>query len=140
MEDKDIQQIRNFNRFYTDLLGLLDSRLLESQYSLAEARILFEINSNGESRASDLIDRLNMDKGYLSRILKKFERDGLVQRNRSNLDGRVYLLSLSDNGKAVFLQLDASSNQQIQKLVAHLHQKDLPKLLNCMREIIRILR
>ena len=139
MEDKDTRQIRNFNRFYTDLLGLLDSRLLESPYSLAEGRILFEIDSKGEGRASELIDRLNIDKGYLSRILKKFEKDGLVQRRISEVDGRVYPLSLSAKGKVVFQQLDASSDQQIHNLVGHLQQKDLQNLLSCMREIMRIL-
>lgn len=140
MIDKDIQQIRNFNRFYTDLLGLLDAHLLKSQYSLAEGRILFEIFSNGQSNASEIIDRLSIDKGYLSRILKKLEKEGLIQRQASEADGRVALLSLSANGQEVFQELNAASNLQVRNLVEHLQQKELQQLTSCMRQIMDILK
>lgn len=140
MTDKEVQQIRAFNRFYTDLLGLLDSHLLNSQYSLAEGRILYEIFSNGQCRASDIINTLSIDKGYLSRILKKFERDELIQRQASVLDGRVVLLSLSAKGKNVFQQLDVASNQQVESLITHLPQQQLEALTKSMRQITEILR
>lgn len=140
MTNKAIQQIRTFNRFYTDLLGLLDSHLLRSSYSLAEGRILFEISSKGECQALDIIDVLSIDKGYLSRILKKFEKDGLVKRQVSALDGRVAFLSLSAKGRTVFQQLDIASNQQVESLVGHMPQQQLEALTGCMQQIMEVLR
>ncbi|QMW04966.1 MarR family winged helix-turn-helix transcriptional regulator [Spirosoma foliorum] len=140
MTNESIQQIRTFNRFYTDLLGLLDSHLLRSSYSLAEGRILFEISSKGQCQASDIIAVLSIDKGYLSRILKKFEKEGLIQREASSHDGRVSLLSLSAKGRTVFEQLDNASNQQIESLVGHLPQQPLADLIGCMQQIMDGLR
>ncbi|MFD2937777.1 MarR family winged helix-turn-helix transcriptional regulator [Spirosoma flavum] len=140
MTNEAIQQIRSFNRLYTDLLGLLDSHLLSSSYSLAEGRILFEISARGQCQASDIIAVLSIDKGYLSRILKKFEKDGLVQRQASALDGRVALLSLSTKGRTVFQQLDIASNQQVESLVGHLPQQQLEVLTNCMQHIMEVLK
>jgi DNA-binding MarR family transcriptional regulator len=82
MKDKTklIQDIREFNRFYTRLIGLLDGHLLDSNYSLAEARILYEIYTGKQISASQIVSTLNMDKGYVSRILKKFEKEGLISK------------------------------------------------------------
>jgi len=140
MKTEQIQQIRKFNRYYTDLLGLLDSHLLDSPYSLAEARIFYEFFSNGSSRASDIVSRLRIDKGYLSRILKKFEKDGLILRETSEADGRVALLSLSPQGVKVFQKLDASSNQQITEITAHLDPEKQEELLTCMNRIMELLQ
>lgn len=140
MSDDHIQQIRNFNRFYTDLLGLLDGELLKSKYSLVEGRILFEIFSNEQCRASEIIDTLSIDKSYLSRILKKLESDGLVQRKASDSDGRAYFLSLSDKGRKTFQQLDAASSEQIKDLVRDIGQQKLGTLVSCMLQIMEILK
>jgi DNA-binding MarR family transcriptional regulator len=115
---KHIQEIRNFNRFYTDLIGLLDNHLLNSDYSLAEARILYEIFTAKQLSASDIIHSLSMDKGYLSRILKKFEKQDLVARKSSDEDARVSLLSLTDKGLNVFRELNDASSQQIATLIS----------------------
>jgi len=140
MTTEHIQQIRKFNRYYTDLLGLLDSHLLDSPYSLAEARIFYEFFSNGSSRASDIVNRLSIDKGYLSRILKKFEKDGLILREASEDDGRVALLSLSPQGVEVFQKLDTSSNRQITEITAHLEPEKQEELLTCMNRIMELLQ
>ncbi|PSL33927.1 MarR family winged helix-turn-helix transcriptional regulator [Dyadobacter jiangsuensis] len=140
MTDQQVQQIRSFNRFYTDLLGLLDSHLLDSPYSLAEGRILFEIASNGECRASDIIETLSIDKGYLSRILKKFEKEGLIERKASENDKRASVLSLTQPGMKVFKELDAASNQQIEKITANLDDSKLETLVSSMTRILQILR
>ncbi len=140
MTNQRVQEIRNFNRFYTDLLGLLNSHLLDSPYSLAEGRILFEIASRGECRASDVIETLSIDKGYLSRILKKFEKEGLIERKASENDKRASLLSLSQSGIKVFKQLDSASNQQIEKIIARLGQPELETLVGSMTQILQILR
>ena len=140
MTNQQVLEIRSFNRFYTDLLGLLDSHLLDSPYSLAEGRILFEIASRGECRASDIIETLSIDKGYLSRILKKFEKEGLIERKASENDKRASLLSLSQSGMKVFKELDSASNQQIEKIIARLGQPELEALVGSMTQILQILK
>ncbi|MET7257446.1 MarR family winged helix-turn-helix transcriptional regulator [Dyadobacter fermentans] len=140
MTNQQILEIRSFNRFYTDLLGLLDSHLLDSPYSLAEGRILFEIASHGACRASDIIETLSIDKGYLSRILKKFEKEGLIERKASENDKRASLLSLSQSGIKVFNQLDSASNRQIEKITARLDQPELEALMGSMTKILQILK
>ncbi|GLU57416.1 MarR family winged helix-turn-helix transcriptional regulator [Dyadobacter frigoris] len=138
--EKKIVQIRSFNRFYTDVLGLVNNNLLDSEYSLAEARILYEIFTARTVSASDIISKLSMDKGYLSRILKKFERSGLIIRKASKEDARVYLLSLTDQGKSVFDTLNHASYQQISRLVSNMAEQQLDELVKYMHEITRLLQ
>ncbi|MEO3408362.1 MarR family transcriptional regulator [Mucilaginibacter sp. CAU 1740] len=134
-----INQIRAFNRFYTDLIGLLDKHLLNSEYSLAEARILFEIYTAGRLSASDIIYKLSIDKGYLSRILKKFEKQGLIGRQPADDDARVSLLSLTDAGLEVFHQLNTASGQQVNDLIAPMTVKQLDELVGHMEGIMGLL-
>ncbi|MFX1436798.1 MAG: MarR family winged helix-turn-helix transcriptional regulator, partial [Promethearchaeota archaeon] len=94
-----IGKIRSFNRFYTNLLGLLDSTLLKSDYSLTEVRIMFELNRLSTTTASELVKILNLDPAYLSRILTSFEEKKLIQKKQSTKDLRKQLLSLTSNGK-----------------------------------------
>lgn len=136
---KHIQEIRNFNRFYTDLIGLLDNHLLNSDYSLAEARILYEIFTAKQLSASDIIHNLSIDKGYLSRILKKFEKQDLVARKPSDGDARVSLLSLTGKGLKVFNELNDASNQQIAALISAMPVSQLDELVQHMRAIATLL-
>jgi len=136
---KHIQEIRNFNRFYTDLIGLLDNHLLNSDYSLAEARILYEIFTAKQLSASDIIHNLSIDKGYLSRILKKFEKQDLVARKASDEDARVSLLSLTGNGLKVFRKLNDASNQQIATLISTIPVNQLDELVQHMKAIAALL-
>jgi DNA-binding MarR family transcriptional regulator len=136
---KHIQEIRNFNRFYTDLIGLLDNHLLNSDYSLAEARILYEIFTAKQLSASDIIHSLSMDKGYLSRILKKFEKQDLVARKSSDEDARVSLLSLTDKGLNVFRELNDASSQQIATLISAIPVSQLDELVQHMKAIAALL-
>jgi DNA-binding MarR family transcriptional regulator len=136
---KHIQEIRNFNRFYTDLIGLLDNHLLNSDYSLAEARILYEIFTAKQLSASDIIHSLSIDKGYLSRILKKFEKQDLVARKSSDEDARVSLLSLTDKGLKVFNELNDASNQQIAALISAMPVNQLDELVQHMKAIAALL-
>lgn len=137
--ENHIHQIRAFNRFYTDLIGLLDKHLLNSEYSLAEARILFEIFMAGQLSASDIIYKLSIDKGYLSRIVKKFEKQDLITRKPSDDDARVSLLSLTDTGLEVFHQLNAASEQQVSALIASMPVNKLDELVGHMKAIARLL-
>ncbi len=136
---KHIQEIRNFNRFYTDLIGLLDNHLLNSDYSLAEARILYEIFTAKQLSASDIIHNLSIDKGYLSRILKKFEKQDLVARKASDEDARVSLLSLTGNGLKIFRELNDASNQQIATLISTIPVSQLDELVLHMKAIAALL-
>ena len=83
-----INSIRKFNRFYTKQIGLLNQGLLQSRYPLTHVRILFEIAQVKETTASGLIEQLDLDPGYVSRILKFFEKEGLVRVSRSQKDSR----------------------------------------------------
>src|SRR5688572_8763740 len=97
-----IQNIRAFNRFYTDLIGLLNKNLLNSEYSLAEVRILYEIHVGNSCQASQIMTAIHIDKSYLSRLLKKMEKTNLIKKSPSGQDARAYLLTLTEKGREVF--------------------------------------
>jgi len=137
---QQIQEIRAFNRFYTDLLGLLDNHLLNSDYSLAEARILYEIYTGNQISASDIIHKLYIDKGYLSRILKKLEKQGLISKRLSKVDARISQLSLTADGLKIFHQLDNASNQQIGSLISNMPLAKLNDLVKHMYSIMDLLK
>jgi len=135
-----IQAIRAFNRYYTRLIGLLDGNLLYSGYSLTEARILYEIYTDQWATASNMINVLGMDKGYLSRILKKLQKDGLVGKQQSKTDARISLLHLTEKGLTIFRELNQLSNQQVNILITPLPTADQNKLITHMKEIMKILK
>ena len=133
------EAIREFNRFYTSIIGLLDNHILDSRFSLAEARTLFEIAHNATCTASDLIASLKMDKGQLSRILDSFKKKGLVVRRKSKEDGRSSHLSLTARGEQEFSKLNKTSNEQIKSLIKNLSIEDQNNLLFHMDEIRKTL-
>lgn len=135
-----IGKIRSFNRFYTNLLGLLDKTLLRSAYSLTEVRILFELNRLSTTTASELVKLLNLDPAYLSRVLSSFEEKELIQKERSSKDMRKQLLSLSSQGKLVISELQEKANEQIKKLLVKVTDADQNRLVTAMRTIERILK
>lgn len=118
-----VKVIRKFNRFYTNILGLLDQHLLESEFTLSEARVLFEIGHTQNCTAKMLIDQLGLDAGYLSRILKRFTAHDLVNRTQSEEDGRLQYLQLTGHGKDILAILDKRSDKQIQALIDPLPDK-----------------
>lgn len=134
-----IEDIRSFNRYYTKLLGLLDNRLLDSQFSLVEARILFEIHAYGEISASQIMSEIDIDKGYLSKVLKHFEKTRLISKRSSEVDGRVTLLSLTAAGKKTYAKLNAASNTQVESLISQLSYYDQQQLTAHMRAIMELL-
>ncbi len=131
--------IRRFNRFYTKRLGLLDKGLLKTQFPLTQARILFELAQRERSTSSDLINELDIDAGYLSRILNTFATDGLIQKVQSKLDSRRRLLKLTAKGKKVFSVLNNRSKQEIEALLRDLSIEDQRRLLHAMHTVQRIL-
>ncbi|WP_103865097.1 MarR family winged helix-turn-helix transcriptional regulator [Aquimarina sp. I32.4] len=120
MNKKNINEIRKFNRFYTKIIGLLDTHILNSKYSLPEGRVMFEIYHNPGFTASDIIQLLDIDKGYLSRILKRFESQKLIIKTVSLTDKRVFTLKITKLGEKEFLKLNQSSEDQLETVYTHL--------------------
>lgn len=135
-----IQDIRAFNRFYTGLIGLLNDHLLDSNYSLAEVRILYEIHAHGQVSASQIMSVISIDKGYLSRVLKQFEKDGLIGKKVSKEDARVTLVSLTAKGNKLFAALNDASNQQIDALITPLAPAQQQELVHHMQAIMHLLK
>lgn len=134
-----IREMRAFNRFYTRLIGLLDGQLLHSEYSLAEARILYEIHAARQISASQIVSLLNIDKGYLSRILKKLEKNSLICKERSAGDGRISVIVLTEKGAEVFNELNDASDRQIDTLMGPLSVENQQKITGHMAAIMRLL-
>lgn len=130
-----IDHIRQFNRFYTQFIGVLDKHILNSAYSLPEARVLFEIYQQPGLNASDLISILDMDKGYLSRILKRFEEAGFLQKEVAQHDKRVIQLTLSEKGLSEFKTLDRASSEQIRKIFDKHTFQEVQQLIHQMQAI-----
>jgi DNA-binding MarR family transcriptional regulator len=138
MKPKVIEEIRAFNRFYTQIIGLVNDHILNSEYSLPEARILYELFHRPGLTASDLISVLDMDKGYLSRILRRFEEKKLVSRAVSKVDKRVVALALTLKGRKEFELLDRASDEQVDRTFRNLTEKDGQELVGKMIAIRQI--
>jgi DNA-binding MarR family transcriptional regulator/GNAT superfamily N-acetyltransferase len=137
--DRRVSDLRRFNRFYTQKIGVLQEGLLSSRFSLAEARILYELAHDQPRAAAQLAKGLGLDPGYLSRILRGFERRGLICRSPSPTDRRISLLSLTAQGLAAFAPLDARSRDQIGALLRDLSETQQVRLAAAARTIERLL-
>jgi DNA-binding MarR family transcriptional regulator/GNAT superfamily N-acetyltransferase len=131
----DISAFRHFNRMYTRLLGTLDEGLLKSRFSLAEARVLFELATREAPRAKEIADELGMDPGYLSRILAGFQRAGLLKRRASAADNRAAELSLTRRGQSDFNKINALSQQQAREILRNLGPSERKQLIGSMHKI-----
>ena len=134
--DDQVTAVRAFNRFYTNVIGLLHGMYLDTPYSLTEARLLFEMARQDVTSVTDLRQRMDIDAGYLSRVLARFEADGLVIRRRSSTDARRQDIELTTAGRAAAAQLDIRSARQIGELLTGV---DRQRLLAAMREITDLL-
>lgn len=134
-----VDEMRSFSRFYTNILGLLNTHILDSRFSLAEVRTLYELYHHKEYTAKDLVDALHIDKGQLSRMLLKFENEKLIKRFTSGGDKRSRILSLTKKGMTEFEILDRTSTNQVMQLLSHLDDKKLAELLVHMKEIQKLL-
>ena len=127
-----ISDIRSFNRFYTDVLGLLDQHILDSGYSLTEARVLFEINKIQCCTASMLVEQLGIDRSYMSRIILKFQKNELISKTVSKSDSRVKYIRLTDKGLIIFNHLNERSNCQIEDLLRSLGDEACNQIRDAM--------
>lgn len=139
MHTKSISDIRAFNRFYTGFLGLLDRYILDSAFSLPEARILYEVHQGEGIQAAEIIERVGIDKGYLSRVLERFAAKKLITRRRSEADARRMHIYLTEKGRKEFGKLDRASDNQIKGLLADLPPGDWSDLEVHMKGIMDIL-
>jgi DNA-binding MarR family transcriptional regulator/N-acetylglutamate synthase-like GNAT family acetyltransferase len=137
--DDRVAAIRHFDRFFTRQLGVLREHLLHTPYSLTEARVLFDLAQRDHLSAAALGRELGLDAGYLSRILGRFEQHGLLEKSRSDDDGRQQLLRLTDAGRDAFALLDRRSRDEVADLLANLSDEEQQRLLAAMRTIEGIL-
>ena len=137
--DKVIAKIREFNRFYTNIIGVLNNHILESDYSLTAVRILYEIYHHKDITARQIKEMLKVDEGYLSREINKLAKQKMITRKKSKEDNRVYSLQLTQTGETRFLKLDQRSHESIQEMIRHLGKKEQEQLAQQMDEIQRLL-
>jgi DNA-binding MarR family transcriptional regulator/GNAT superfamily N-acetyltransferase len=131
--------VRRFNRFYTRRIGVLEEGHLRSPFSLAEARVLYELAHRNAPAASDLARELELDPGYLSRIVRRLERRGLIDRRAAEDDGRRTLLTLTPRGRDTFATLDARASEHVAGMLGHLTPSDRRRLAGAMRAIEHLL-
>ncbi|WP_342614497.1 MarR family winged helix-turn-helix transcriptional regulator [Peribacillus frigoritolerans] len=124
--------IRQFNRFYTNILGVLDKHILDTGYSFTEARVILEIGLMEQCIASNLVDKLEIDRSYMSRIISKLSKDGLVMKGNSTLDNRTSLIRLTPEGMTLFNQLNERSDEQIVRLFQGLSQNEIKEIHTSM--------
>jgi DNA-binding MarR family transcriptional regulator/ribosomal protein S18 acetylase RimI-like enzyme len=134
-----IAAVRRFNRFYTRRIGVLTSYLGQSRFSLSEARVLYELNNREAPTATALAQDLGLDPGYLSRILRRFERDGLVTRERSAVDGRRSHLHVTPAGRAVFAPLNERSRVEVGEMLAGLDEAGQAEVVAAMTRLEALL-
>jgi DNA-binding MarR family transcriptional regulator/GNAT superfamily N-acetyltransferase len=134
-----VAEIRRFNRFYTGRIGLLEEHLSASNFTLAEARVLYELARQSAETAADLTRVLAMDKAHASRILARLKASGLVQTAVNPNHAKQRLLSLTDAGRAAFARLEQGTLAQMESLIAPLDAAQRTRLTEAMRDVMNLL-
>jgi DNA-binding MarR family transcriptional regulator/GNAT superfamily N-acetyltransferase len=134
-----IEAVRRFNRFYTRRIGVLQPQFLGGPYSLPQARVLYELGQRGECTATVLGADLDLDLGYLSRLLQGLKRQGLVDGERAKHDARQTRLSLTGKGRKAYSQLDARSREEVGGMLAKLAAPEQARLVDSLRAVERLL-
>ena len=137
--DTRIAAFRRFNRFYTQKIGVLDRCYLQSEFSVGEARVLYELAQREETTASEISANLGMDMGYLSRILGKLEEQQLIRRMPAEQDARQRLIQVTSKGKKAVNTLDSRSQEQAGSLLAGLSDPQQASVLQAMSQIQTVL-
>ena len=139
VDSERIAAVRRFNRFYTRQIGVLRKTYLDSPYSLGEMRVLYEIAHNEAATAKDIGRALDLDAGYLSRILRNFEKRGLITRKASEKDARQSHLSLTARGRQAFEPAEKRSQRDVGDMLAKLEPADQSQLISAMHTIEELL-
>src|SRR5215470_7883186 len=130
--DRHAIAMRRFNRFYTRQIGLLEDGYLQSSFSLPEVRVLYELAHRDGPTAVELSRDLGLDAGYLSRILRAFEKRRFISRTRSAADGRQSHLTLTARGRAAFGPLEQRSHEEIRAILTRLPASEQARLIEAM--------
>jgi DNA-binding MarR family transcriptional regulator/predicted N-acetyltransferase YhbS len=137
--ESQIAAIRGFSRFYTRKLGIIEPKLLASPWTLQEARIIYEIAQHDSCTATDLVQILGLDAGFLSRTLQALQRRQIVARKPSKADRRANELALTAKGRAAFAELDRRSRDEVGALLAELDDRERSAVVNAMTVIAQAL-
>jgi DNA-binding MarR family transcriptional regulator/GNAT superfamily N-acetyltransferase len=133
--DQTVDAIRQFNRFYTQKIGVLTDHVLETPYTLTEARVLFELGSRGPLCATHLIDELGIDPGYLSRMLASFESSGLILRSSSTTDRRKRIAELTAKGLSVYQRLVNRARDDIRSMLDGLPNEKQRRMMRGLEDV-----
>ena len=133
------EAVRRFNRYYTRQIGVLHEHLLDSDFSLTEARILYELAHRHGLTSADLCRELGLNAGYVSRVIAGFEKKGLLVKTRSIADARAAQLQLTDAGRQTFQSLNDASRREVGAMLDRLPEPAQPQLVSAMREIEALL-
>jgi DNA-binding MarR family transcriptional regulator/GNAT superfamily N-acetyltransferase len=137
--DDTIAAVRGFNRFYTSVIGALGEGHLQTEYTLTEARVLYELAQHDCAEALDLRHGLGLDAGYLTRILTRLEGDGLVTRQRSAADARRQVITLTKAGRATFSTLNRRASRDVSRLLAPLSGNERDRLREALATVRALL-
>lgn len=136
---KIISSVREFNRFYVELIGVMKNHILDLNYSLTESRIIFEIDTNRQITAREIKENLSLDEGYVSRLIKKLVKDKIIIRKQSLEDKRTYFLVLTEKGQEVANLINERSDNQVGDILSDLNENQKVKVVELMNEIKNIL-
>lgn len=134
-----VEKIREFNRFYLPVMDILDSCYLDSEYSVTEVRILYEIYGNEKCTANLIVGKLHIDKSYLSRILKKLEGDGILAKKVSEDDTRSMEISLTEKGVNCYTEFVERANSEIFALLENLTDAECRKIEAAIDTITKLI-
>lgn len=137
--EKTVDEIRKFNRFYTVNMGFLDSGYLDTEYSIAETRILFEMKVHGKCIQSDIAKTLHIDKSYLSRLMKRFYKNGLIEKDKSVEDKRATYITLTEKGSKETERLIAVTDNRIRTKISGLSSGECDQLCHALHTVMMIL-
>jgi DNA-binding MarR family transcriptional regulator/GNAT superfamily N-acetyltransferase len=137
--DQRTERVRAFNRFYTREIGVLNEGLLQSPFSLAEARILYEIAHLENPTANQICERLGLDAGYASRLIASFRKRGLVTRDPSAADRRRLILSFTAKGRQAATSLDRTSHEETRAKLTRLSEEEQKQLVASQERIQTLL-
>lgn len=134
-----VETVRQFNRFYTQQIGVLQEHLNQAEFSLTESRILFELGARAALTSADLCQLLGLNAGYLSRIINGFEKNKLIEKTRSTSDARASELKLTETGRGVLESLEQASRQAVGTLLQRLPESEQDQLVQAMKQVRQLL-
>lgn len=130
-----VEKIRKFNRYYANVLGKIDHEIYNKPYPLTEARIIAELHYNSGCTAKEIIEVLGVDRGFLSRILQRFEAEQIITKKQSLEDKRQFYLYLTAIGEEAFQKMVVDANRELTKTLQHLSESEIAALVSSMEKI-----